>query len=339
VLQRKDPRILESEFWTDDLDSARANVQASGIGEHSRVALDADGFRWGYSAVAVGNLVAGVVTTSGRQVVQATVGPATAVMHVPIQSGAEYRLGRRTVTTSGKRAILLPAQQSYTLMNPGGTIIAIVLNADVLMEMIENIAPGRKGHRAVRATPIDLSHSSHAALLSLRARIKRIGAKRNAIGVPAELARLEADFVEWLSRELLRQQGVVALSPRVRQRVEFIELWIDEHLGEEIGLQRLTDIAGVGAHALAKATSAARGVSPLEMVMHRRLRAARSLLETGRANTVAGVAEACGIAHLGRFSGAYKQVFGESPSDTIARRREEHSAQSRSGLPVGLSVQ
>ena len=35
--------------------------------------------------------------------------------------------------------------------------------------------------------------------------------------------------------------------------------------------------------------------------------------------TVSDVAVACGFWHLGRFSGAYKALFGESPSDTLKR--------------------
>lgn len=48
---------------------------------------------------------------------------------------------------------------------------------------------------------------------------------------------------------------------------------------------------------------------------HRRLQVAEPASTTVRA-----VALECGLTHLGRFAGAYRREFGESPSDTLAKR-------------------
>lgn len=56
-------------------------------------------------------------------------------------------------------------------------------------------------------------------------------------------------------------------------------------------------------------------------VVERRLVAARRLLESAGADgTVTDVAMCLGF-HFGRFAGQYRDVFGEAPSQTLARAR------------------
>jgi AraC-like DNA-binding protein len=61
------------------------------------------------------------------------------------------------------------------------------------------------------------------------------------------------------------------------------------------------------------------GMPPMSYVRDVRLHRARDLLrvaDPGR-TTVAQVAARCGIAHLGRFAAAYRDAFGELPSETL----------------------
>ena len=53
----------------------------------------------------------------------------------------------------------------------------------------------------------------------------------------------------------------------------------------------------------------------------RRLERAHTQLSATPQRSVAEVALECGFEHLGRFSGAYRQRFGESPSETLRRAR------------------
>jgi transcriptional regulator GlxA family with amidase domain len=102
-------------------------------------------------------------------------------------------------------------------------------------------------------------------------------------------------------------------------RLAAIEAWVDAHLEEPITLGRLCEIAGVGERALQKAFESRRGMSPMRFVVERRLAAARRLLEHADPDvTVTDVATRLGF-HLGRFAGLYREVFGETPSQTLAR--------------------
>jgi transcriptional regulator GlxA family with amidase domain len=62
------------------------------------------------------------------------------------------------------------------------------------------------------------------------------------------------------------------------------------------------------------------GITPKRYVQLVRLaRTRRLLLQPRNSRTVAEVAIACGISHLGRFSRAYFTAFGEMPSETLRR--------------------
>jgi transcriptional regulator GlxA family with amidase domain len=81
-------------------------------------------------------------------------------------------------------------------------------------------------------------------------------------------------------------------------------------------------VAGVGERALAKIFESRRGMSPMRYVTERRLAAAHSrLLRASAADEVTEIATDLGFTHLGRFAIAYREVFGESPSQTLRQGR------------------
>jgi AraC-like DNA-binding protein len=85
----------------------------------------------------------------------------------------------------------------------------------------------------------------------------------------------------------------------------------------------LAQIAGVGVRVLQESFRRHVGVSPLAYL--RRLRLDRVHLELSRSDpwqvNVSEVAYRWGFTHLGRFAGAYRARFGESPSQTLRDRR------------------
>lgn len=59
------------------------------------------------------------------------------------------------------------------------------------------------------------------------------------------------------------------------------------------------------------------GTTPMTYLRGVRLLLARQQLESGNASSVSDVARTVGITHLGRFSGAYRDAFGELPGETL----------------------
>jgi transcriptional regulator GlxA family with amidase domain len=140
----------------------------------------------------------------------------------------------------------------------------------------------------------------------------------------AAVASAELDAAAWLAGIIVEQSGEAALSESILQRMERLERWVDAHLAETITLDRLCALSGVGGRALQKSMIALRGQSPLEWVAARRLAAARARLLKGTSVVeVSRVALDCGFTHLGRFSAAYRQAYGELPSATLAAARSQ----------------
>jgi len=65
----------------------------------------------------------------------------------------------------------------------------------------------------------------------------------------------------------------------------------------------------------------ATGVTPHAFFLRRRLNQARAVLlhADPRETTVTSIAIACGFSELGRFAVRYRQMFGETPSETLRR--------------------
>jgi transcriptional regulator GlxA family with amidase domain len=63
------------------------------------------------------------------------------------------------------------------------------------------------------------------------------------------------------------------------------------------------------------------GISPSRYVLLRRLKRVQVALRDAYHTTasVAEIATGCGFTELGRFAGAYRTAFGESPSTTLRR--------------------
>ncbi len=105
-----------------------------------------------------------------------------------------------------------------------------------------------------------------------------------------------------------------------------IEAWIDEHLSETIMLQDLAEVAGVSERTLQKAFRTYLKCTPMSAVYMRRLNRARTLLQTPQPETtVLQIALDVGYTHPSRFACHYQKKFGEKPSQTLSRARNDEN--------------
>ncbi len=109
-----------------------------------------------------------------------------------------------------------------------------------------------------------------------------------------------------------------ALAPAFVKRAEE---FVRAHAGEPLQLEDIARAAGVSPRTLREQFQNARGMSPMQFVRKVRMEQARAaLLAAGPRARIADIALACGFLHLGRFSIAYAEAFGESPSETLRKR-------------------
>ena len=99
---------------------------------------------------------------------------------------------------------------------------------------------------------------------------------------------------------------------------------MDADLTLPVYTEQLCAALGVSARHLHDAFRAVLGISPHAYLKRRRLMLVHHALKFGGAEAplVKSVALAHGFWHLGNFAHDYRELFGQSPSDTLAQARQ-----------------
>jgi AraC family ethanolamine operon transcriptional activator len=99
---------------------------------------------------------------------------------------------------------------------------------------------------------------------------------------------------------------------------------VTEYAGGRPLIADLCRAAGVSERTLRNAFHDVHGLSPKQYLLRHVLEDARQALQVARGTrgAVTLVATEHGFFELGRFAGAYRQLFGERPSDTLRRASE-----------------
>jgi AraC family transcriptional regulator, ethanolamine operon transcriptional activator len=174
-------------------------------------------------------------------------------------------------------------------------------------------------------------------------RLTTLAARQPAIFNDGKNER-QAAFVELLETLLPVIAGAEPLEPtrseRTRQGhsdiVRIAETYALSQVGEHLSVSDLCRVAGVSERTLEYAFRDVMGLTPVAYLIRLRLHRVREGLLAGTHATTTVTAEALnwGFWHFGDFSRAYKDCFGELPSDTLRRapngsRPADHSAEFR----------
>ena len=103
------------------------------------------------------------------------------------------------------------------------------------------------------------------------------------------------------------------------RRLEAVERFITQRLSAPVSMEDLARAAGIGVRALHALFQRSYRMTPMELLRDRRLDAVRDHLRTTPAANIAETALGFGFGHIGRFSGYYRERFGELPSETRSR--------------------
>jgi len=149
--------------------------------------------------------------------------------------------------------------------------------------------------------------------------------------VPQAQAAAQIDLLETLLAILGSASHVEsAVEDRARQAhsriVQIVENYALTHTAERLYVTDLCEAAGVSERTLQYAFKEVMGMTPVAYLTRLRLHRARHSLRTATQASTTVTAEALrwGFWHFGDFSRAYKECFGELPSDTL--RRKPHAA-------------
>jgi AraC family ethanolamine operon transcriptional activator len=108
-----------------------------------------------------------------------------------------------------------------------------------------------------------------------------------------------------------------------RRTVLRVDEYLRAHMDRPIYTEELCNTLAVSVSSLADAFRAVFGITPHRFLKLRRMSMVRTALRhyEGQAPLVKSVALAHGFWHLGQFSHDYCAIFGETPSETLARGR------------------
>lgn len=115
---------------------------------------------------------------------------------------------------------------------------------------------------------------------------------------------------------------IPAAGTRSAKLVQMIDEYVAAHQTLPIYTADLAREFGVSVRTLGGAVANVRGMSLHQYIRLKRLWATRSQLLKSRGASVATCARAQGFHHLGEFAAAYRAVFHETPSATLARARD-----------------
>ncbi len=323
---------------TNDADEATERL-ARAFGSHDRVPERFGQMGYAFFAVGTRRVMAGTtVARIGSTVHAATTGP---TLHLPVQASGVYRLGRRELRARAGVAVVLAPGHEYSVRLAAGSWLALRIDPALLTEELDARAGARSKVWTVDsfelAVPTTAASAVRTTIASLSA-LRRAEADALPSAVAATelvVAATELAVARWFADLLSAAKGMRPASPDGARIAESVDRWIRDHLASPITLRELAQAAGVGERWLQKACIARWGRSPLELVASHRLRAARRrLLHAASGASVTRIAMECGHDHLGRFASAYKQAYGESPSDTLARGLD--ARRSPCGAPKAL---
>ena len=306
-------------FQSRDLDETQTYF-AGKFGDRSRVPRAAGDFYYGHVIADSGRAAVGTVRTALPQTLRSEAQQPT--LFLPLRSGDDYRIGRRTLRSGPLTAVLLAPGHTYTCDSPANDWVGLMVAGDLLADAIAATRPGRVRPSLLKSIEIPLPPRRKGELMNLQKRMHALAVAAKSAATPNAIASAERDAAAWLAGIIVGRSGQVAVAECTVQRIERLERWIDANLHEDITLDRLCALAGTCGRALQKSVMLLRGVSPMEWVYARRLAACRSRLLQAQPNlAVSRVALDCGIAHQGRFSAAYREAYGELPSATLAAAR------------------
>ena len=221
--------------------------------------------------------------------------------------------GARARGVPGRSMLLRPGFRSTQVRPPDASPFAAIA-------VIAPLAPGAGETAPAQSFDPGADATADAMHGYLRYFAQAYAPTDSPLRGPAALRATQAllrDFFAAMAPAAAR--SALSLSERrVRQAEEMILARHDE----PIAIADVAAAIGVSIRSLQLAFRERRQRSPRDVLNQVRLEAARArLTAAGPEDRVTDLALACGFTHFGRFAVAYREAFGERPSDTLRRAR------------------
>ena len=310
---------------TEDRDRAESVVAELYLPNHLHLGHGREPLDMRIAGVRLGGLTVGRLSY-GRSAVLTTAEASDFHVNAPLSGQARSSggwPGQAVVTTPGMAAVFGPGRQAEIAWTASCTQLCMMISRSDVEAELETLL-GRSLRARLEFDPaMDLTTSTGRAwreVLGMLARELENGPV--LVGHPMAGRHVRGLVIDGL---LLGQHHTytdalnVATSAAPRSAVARAIDLVHDRPDEPWSTVRLATEVHLSVRALQEGFRREVGMPPMSYVRDVRLHRARDLLrlaDPGR-TTVAQVAARCGIGHLGRFAAAYRDAFGEPPSETL----------------------
>ena len=222
----------------------------------------------------------------------------------------------------GRMIVLRPDHNVVTHSSGISRYVVLSIPRNRFISAVERFDPSQTDALMSGASFLDIGCQQSQALISMVSRL---------MDNESELASLQDASVRRVAQQLSSAFVQAASSP-VGTKGESISLLLRRTVTDRIidllhspdffdySIPEMAALVGVPVRTFRLICTERFGTSPGRLVMfHQYNRIRRDLLHASKAETVSQIAGRHGIWEWGRFAVRYRQFFGESPSDTLAR--------------------
>ncbi|GIH67909.1 AraC family transcriptional regulator [Sphaerimonospora thailandensis] len=320
------PLATHELFHTGDLDEARALVGDAFAPHELCLGRHQTRFDARMNGAAFDRTGLYAVDYGGEALVTAPAWESCFLVTLPLTGAVEVSRGREQVMTTPEfGSVLTPTERMSMRWMTGAPHLVALFDRWALEAHLGGML-GRELHRPIRfSLGMDLTRPLARSWLSIIDLLRREAeTDGDLLSRPLALEHLEGLLMTQL---LLTQPSnytpALSLEPpcaapvAVKRAMELIEA----QAAEPLTVTDIAEAAGVGVRALQAGFRRHVESTPTAYLRDVRLERARAEL-TGHGPgtaTIADVARRWGFVHLGQFSRAYRERFGEAPSETLRR--------------------
>jgi AraC-like DNA-binding protein len=245
-------------------------------------------------------------------------------LSLPLSGEQELSIAGRQLRSNPQRGVIVSPNQSQRLSITGDCRkLQVVISSLAMRKTLEEMLQ-RPTERPLRFEPeMDASDGASASWWRMVRHFNEEMEHSELFGQAVFNRDLERALVKGLilaqpnnySEELRRCLGEKLPHYLLRARD-----YLQANAREALRLDDLEQAAGVSRFKLFDGFRKHFGCSPMTYLKHYRLHAVREeILAAGGPRSISEIAMNWGFAHLGRFAGDYRKLFGETPSATQLR--------------------
>jgi AraC-like DNA-binding protein len=245
--------------------------------------------------------------------------PAVGMVALLLARSANGQYSASGENVANDKLVVLPNGSGTDIVTSSlAGIEAIVVPEARFIEMIEALCP-----TFARLEGMAVIDGNVAQLHALRKAVLSIVANPDYEPHHGQVSNLVAVTIAWMGNSLSHQVPEGSLVNGARTRTaKLAQECIQEHYREAVHIEDLCRVTGVGVRTLQRCFREYFNITITEYLNTVRLDAVYRQLAAAHPSedSVTRIALQNGYTHLGRFSVKFREHFGESPSDTMAKR-------------------